>query len=283
MPAESCDFRAEQKRMTDWLRAPEREQAPDVELRRLAIYRELFFNNVRDFVESAFPVLKSLLPADEWDALVRCFFAEHRCQSPYFRDISLEFRTWMDAANGEMFIARPWIQELLHYEWVELAAECAAPEPEAAAVQPAGDLLAGVPALSPFVWPLVYRWPVHELSATNPPALVAPLVPTCLLVFRDAGDEVHVLPVNPLTARLVEMLQQHAPRSGRDLLLALAVEAGYANAVTEASSDAVAGAVSDGDGGAGRARTESFVAAGAALLEDLRAQGIVLGARLAMA
>ena len=32
----------------------------DVEERRMAIYRDLFFNNVDGFVSSAFPVLKSL-------------------------------------------------------------------------------------------------------------------------------------------------------------------------------------------------------------------------------
>lgn len=258
MPAEPQDFRAHQRQLTDWLRAPATQPAPDVEPRRLAIYRELFFNNVCSFVEAAYPVLKSLLPAAEWEDLLQRFFAGHRCQSPYFRDISLEFRHWMEAANADWLAAHPWALELMHFEWVELAADCAEAAPEAAAVQPDGDLLAGVPALSPFVWPLVYRWPVHRFAAGEPPAEAPPAQPTCLLALRDADDEVRFLPVNPLVARLIELLQQHAPRPGRELLLALAAEAGQAD-------------------------SEAFVAAGAALLEDLRAQGIVLGTRLAAA
>lgn len=257
MSAELSSFQAAQKQMTDWLREPDRKPAPDVELRRLNIYRELFFNNVSDFVETAYPVLKSLLPEDEWNDLLTRFFAGHRCVSPYFRDISLEFRTWVESTQSEWLAEHPWGAELLHYEWVELAAECAEAEEEGAACQPDGDLLSGIPFVQPCVWPLVYRWPVHTLSADNPPTFDAPEQPVCLLVFRDSDDAVHFLEVNPVSARLVEMLQAHAPRSGRDLLQQLAAEAGYT------------GTAVDG-----------FVQAGAAMLETLRDNGVIRGTRL---
>lgn len=257
MSVERPGFQATQKQMTDWLREPHSKPAPDVELRRLNIYRELFFNNVRDFVETAYPVLKSLLPEHEWDELVSRFFAEHRCVSPYFRDISLEFRTWIESSQTEWQASHPWGVELLHYEWVELAADCAEAAVDAAACQPDGDLLAGIPFVQACVWPLVYRWPVHALSAERPPTFAAPAVPVCLLVFRDSADDVHVLEVNPLSARLVEMLQAHAPRSGRDLLQELAAEAGYTGSGVDA-----------------------FVHAGAVMLETLRENGVIRGTRL---
>jgi len=257
MPVESGGFQATQKQMTDWLREPHSKPAPGVERRRLDIYRELFFNNVRDFVETAYPVLKSLLPENEWNELVSRFFAEHRCVSPYFRDISLEFRTWIEGGQPEWQAIHPWGVELLHYEWVELAAECAEAEEDAAACQPDGDLLAGIPFVQSCVWPLVYRWPVHALSAEHPPTFAPPAEPVCLLVFRDSEDAVHFLEVNPVSARLVEMLQAHAPCSGRDLLLQLAAEAGYT-----------------GPG------VDAFVQAGAAMLETLRASGVIRGTRL---
>lgn len=257
MPAEALHFQATQKQMTDWLREPGVKPAPDVELRRLTIYRELFFNNVSDFVETAYPILKSLLPQNEWDELLTRFFAEHRCRSPYFRDISLEFRHWMEGSRTEWLAKRPWAGELMHYEWVELAAECAEAEIDTAACQPDGDLLTGIPFVQNCVWPLVYRWPVHTLSADNPPAPEPPAQPACLLVYRDSNDQVRFLEVSPVSARLVELLQVHAPRSGRDLLQQLAAEAGYAPAEVEA-----------------------FVQAGAAMLETLRDSGVIRGTRL---
>lgn len=257
MPAKQGGFQAVQKQMTDWLREPHSKPAPAVELRRLTVYRELFFNNVSDFVETAYPVLKSLLARDEWDGLLMRFFAEHRCVSPYFRDISLEFRTWIESTQGEWQARHPWAVELLHYEWVELAAECAEAAADNAACQPDGDLLAGIPVVQPCVWPLVYRWPVHALSTENPPTFTPPAAPVCLLVFRNSEDAVNVLEVNPVSARLMEILQTHALCSGRDVLLQLAAEAGYT------------GTAVDG-----------FVQAGAVLMETLRQHGVIRGIRL---
>lgn len=248
-------FQQVQREMTDWLREPEHKPVPDVELRRLTIYRDLFFNNVRDFVENAYPVLMSLMAEDEWSALITAFFAEHRCQSPYFRDISLEFRTWMESAQGELLAARPWVQELLHYEWVELAAECAEADAVEDTMLTDGNLLQGSPMVAPCVWPLVYRWPVHRLSAEFPPGDVPPALPTCLIVYRDDDDIVRFIEVSALTARLVELLQAETGTTGQAALEQLATEAGYADA---------AGFVADGQG----------------MLSDLQSQGLVLGIRV---
>lgn len=256
MPA---DFQSVQKSMTDWLRAPEKMPAPAVEMRRLEIYRELIHNNIRDFVETAYPVLKSLLPAGEWDALLQGFVAEHRAQSPYFRDISLEFREWMEAQRQDWLAARPWAQELLHYEWVELAADCAETAADAEDCLPDGDLLNGIPCLRHAVWPLVYRWPVHELAADNPPAVDAPAQPVCLLVYRDADEDVRVLQVHALSARLVELMQALPQSTGLALLQTLAAEAGLTSA----------------------ADRDALVQSGAALLQELRQADVLRGVRVA--
>jgi hypothetical protein len=261
MPAEARSFQELQQEMTAWLREPEQELAPAIEPRRLAIYRELVFNNISDFVETAYPVLKSLLPLPEWAHLLERFVAEHYSQSPYFRDISLAFREWMEARRTQWLAQRPWAQELMHFEWVQLAADCAETAPDTTACQPDGDLLAGIPCLRSALWPLLYRWPVHALSVDNPPTSEPPAQPTCLLGWRDDEDALHFVEVNPLSAHLVEIIQSRASReavSGRVILQALAAEAGYS---TEAAVSA-------------------FVAAGAGLLEELRVLGIVRGARL---
>lgn len=244
-------FAAVQDAFTAWVRDPSRPPPAGIEPRRLAIYRELFFNNVCDFVATAYPVLKSLLPAAEWDGLTQAFFREHRAQSPYFRDISLAFRQWLEGSRPQWLAERPWAVELLHFEWAELAADCAVTAPE----QPArpGDLLEGVPVLRQALWPLAYRWPVHTFAADRPPAGEPPPASTFLLLWRDDEGRVQPLEASALACRLVERLQA-GPATGRAALVALAAEAGY-------GEDALPG----------------FLAGGRALLEDLQDRGLILG------
>src|SRR5690606_34660411 len=74
------------------IKDPEHQSAPaDIEDRRMAIYRELFFNNVEGFIASAFPVLKSLYKDADWQVLVRQFFVQYQCTSPYFLHIAEHF------------------------------------------------------------------------------------------------------------------------------------------------------------------------------------------------
>lgn len=254
MPADS-GFLDLQVELAAWVRDPSRPLPAGMETRRLAIYRELFFNNVREFVETAYPVLKSLLPAAEWAELLQAFFREHRAQSPYFRDISLEFRGWLESSRTEWLAARPWATELLHYEWAELAADCAETPPEPACLA-SGDLLTGIPVLRSAVWPLVYRWPVHALSPASPPAAEPPAELSSLVLWRDDGGRVRRVEATPLVARLVEVLLQAPPLPGQALLQGLARETGC-------PEEGVA----------------AFVEAGATLLEELRAEGLILGIR----
>lgn len=49
------------------LRHPQLNKAPDnIENRRLAIYRKLFFNNIEGFLASGFPILKSIIQPQNW-------------------------------------------------------------------------------------------------------------------------------------------------------------------------------------------------------------------------
>jgi len=48
------------------IRDPQNKPAPDgIEDRRMGIYRELFFNNIKSFISSNFPVLKTLFSEAE--------------------------------------------------------------------------------------------------------------------------------------------------------------------------------------------------------------------------
>lgn len=243
-------FRMLQQQFTAAIRNPEQVPPPaGVEPRRMRIYQELLFNNVAGFVDSAFPVTLAILGDEEAEALKRRFFSRHRCQTPYFLQIAEECFAYVEA-NEQALLARwPFLIELMHYEWVELAASVAEGE-RPTQVRPDGDLLVGIPALSPFVWPLAYQWPVHRLSADWQPA-VTPEEPTYLLVYRDADDDVCFMEINALTALLVETLQQVPGETGRQVIARLAEATGQT--------------------------LDVLLPAGSDLFRDLRARGVLLG------
>ena len=82
------------------IRDPENQPAPEnIEDRRLGIYRDLFFNNVDGFLSNTFPVLKSLYDDEPWTELARSFYTKHRCQSPYFLEISREFIDYLQSEH----------------------------------------------------------------------------------------------------------------------------------------------------------------------------------------
>lgn len=207
------------------IRDPDHNNAPaQVEDRRMKIYRELFYNNVEGFLSNAFPVLRGLMDDTHWHALARDFFARHRSHSPLFLEIPREFLNYLEQERREHPDDFPFLLELAHYEWVELALSVAENEEQpAATMDPQGDLLTGVPVLSALAWPLSYRYPVHRISPDFVPA-TAPEQMTYLLVYRDPHDEVGFIELNQVSARLFALLQEDATRSGLDALTIIADE-----------------------------------------------------------
>lgn len=245
-------LRAQQAAWARHLRDPAAGAAPDgIDARRLGIYRDLVHNNIRNLLSGNFPVIRSTLGEDAWRRLVRAFFATHRSRTPLFTEIGREFIAFLeqrDPASGDP----PWLAELAHYEWVELALQISdAKAPDG--IDAAGDLLAGIPVISPQAWALAYRWPVHRIGPAHRPAQ-PPDAPTLLLVRRDAHGDVRFAQLSPLAFRLLQLLATNTVGNGEAVLLALAGEAGATD-------------------------LPAFLAEGAAMLARMHAEGTLLGTR----
>lgn len=105
-------FQQTQYIFTAHLRDPQQFPPPvDIEDRRLAIYRDLIFNNIEHFIAGAFPVLRSLMDDVSWLALVRGFVARHRAQTPYFLEISQEFLAYLLHERGRQETDPPFLIE----------------------------------------------------------------------------------------------------------------------------------------------------------------------------
>jgi hypothetical protein len=190
---------------------------PGVPARRMKIYNELLYNNLEGFLLACFPVLHRVLGARKWAKLVREFFAEHRCQSPYFRQIPDEFVHYVQNERGERVDDPPFMVELAHYEWIELVLSISTHEAPLADIDATGDLAHGRPVLNPVLALLQYQYPVQRIGPKYKPR-TPPSEPTYLLLFRDADFSVKFVALNPLSARLVALLQASTPCSGARLL-----------------------------------------------------------------
>ncbi|HEY6986281.1 MAG TPA: putative DNA-binding domain-containing protein [Rhodanobacteraceae bacterium] len=221
------------------LRDPTRAPVPPgIEPRRMAVYAELFFNNVESLLSANFPVIRTLYPDDAWRALVRAFYREHRCHTPLFTEIAREFIRWLEARAEQAAGDPPFLVELAHYEWSELAVTLDEAEIAASPHDPAGDVVDGIPVVSPLARVLAYRFPVHRISADFRPA-EAPPQPTLILLARDRSDEVRFLEIDPLTALLFERLGRNTAMSGRACVDALLAELGRDDDTARASGLAI--------------------------------------------
>jgi hypothetical protein len=243
-----------QQEFTSHIRDPERQPAPaGVEEQRMKIYRDLFFNNIESLLSGNFPVLHKLYDDTSWKTLVREFYAQHRCRTPLFPEIAREFLRYLQDGRESAEKDPPFLLELAHYEWIELALELDERTTDGVAAEPEGDLLDGIPVMTPLAHVLSYRFPVHEIGPDYVPE-TAPEHATHLLVYRNREDDVKFMLLNDVSRLLVEYLLEDSGKTGRQLL--------------ERIADVIA-----------HPDPARVVSTGAALLEDLRERDIILGAR----
>jgi hypothetical protein len=236
------------------IRDPETNPGPvDVEDRRMAIYRDLLFNNVESFLAGSFPVVRQVLADEQWEALARDFFSRHRCRTPLFAEIAQEFLRYLQnertASEGEP----PFLLELAHYEWVELALQVSDADQCLPPVDPNGDLTLGVPLFSPLAWNLSYQFPVHRIGPGFVPERPGEQ-PTLLVVYRDRAGDVHFLEINPVTYRLIELMKSDDGKTGHEMVKQVADELNHP-------------------------RPEVVLDAGLKLLQELRSRNIIIGIR----
>lgn len=225
MPA----FKKTQYAFTAHLRDPEKNPIPgDIEDRRMGIYRDLLYNNIESFLSSGFPVIRSIYNDDDWKRMVRDFFANHLSKSPYFLEISQEFLAYLENERESQPEDPAGLLELAHYEWVELALNVSDESINIDNIEPNGDLLKKHPVLSPVAWPLEYQFPVHKMGPDYLPIQI-PEQPTYLVVYRNRNDEVKFMEINPVTARLLHLLQENENISGQQALQQITEEMNHPN------------------------------------------------------
>ena len=218
-------FQQKQYEFTAHIRDPKKNALPkNVEDRRMNIYRDLLFNNIVGFVGNGFPVLKTFYTEEQWLGNIRQFFAQTENHSPYFKDIPEQYLNWLENDYQTTEIDPPFMLELAQYELVELILDVSEEHNELGVIDPNGDLFNERPVISSLVWLLSYQWPVHLLDADEYNPTEKPEQPTYLIVFRDRNDSVEFVESNPVTARLLDILQNNDQLTGEQALMQIAQE-----------------------------------------------------------
>lgn len=252
--AEIAPFIAQQYAFAAHLRDPERNPAPaGIEDRRLEIYRDLFFNNVSALLAGTFPVLHKVLGEEAWRKLMRDYFSRHESHTPFFLEMPQELIRFLQDERGEHAEDPPFLTELAHYEWVELALSIDETEPALESIDRDGDLLTGHPVKSPLAWSLTYSYPVHRISPECRPDAPGEQ-PTFLVVYRNLADKVGFIEVNQVTARLLELLDADETSTGQSVLARIAGELSHPNPA-------------------------AVVRGGVEIMENLRRHDVILGVR----
>ena len=228
---DSRTFKEKQYDFAAHIRDPENVAPPDgIESRRMAIYRKLFFNNLYSLLSTFFPVMRKIHSDKQWGRFIRGFMQHHKAETPYFLQLPEEFLAYLqnefEAADDDY----PFLLELAHYEYAELALSVSEEENDTEAVDPDGDLLADIPVKSSLSWSFAYRYAVHRISPNFLPD-EPETQPVYLALYRGSDDSVGFLELNAVTAALLDVIEFNSDnKTGEELLRALATTINYPDA-----------------------------------------------------
>lgn len=223
---------AYQAAFTAHLRDPAQHPRPAGTLdKRMAVYREIVFQNFAASVSACFPVLRSVLGVRVFKRVLRDCFRDGSFQSPLFQDIPAAFVAYLQSRTPSVappasaldgVVTAPvltaplasslpaYAAQLAHYEWLELAlsrqvtaASMGDPAPR---IDTPAALASHVLALTEAHALAEYDFPVHTISRRHH---APPPTPTQLLVYRNADHHVRFIVLNALTALLLAQIKAH--------------------------------------------------------------------------
>lgn len=226
----SAELFALQQQLADAVRKRHAQPVEGMPAERVAVYQDLVFNNVRGFIRSAFPVLRSIVGDAQWDHSIAAFLAHSQLDSPYFIDIPRAFYDYLahhiaghvtrHVTNQITNDASQWPDfalELAYYEWLELDLyrRTGGLQPELATPQALSDHPDALWQLGQAVELVACRYPVHQLSPEYQP-LVAPAEPTFLALYRTSQGKIQFMQLTAVSMAVLQLLQA-SPQSVSEL------------------------------------------------------------------
>ena len=203
-PDDSQDYKQIQRQFANYIRDPAHNSVPTgIEQRRMDIYKRLFFNNLASFCAKSFKSFRPFVDDERWNTLIRGFLREHRCSSPYFKDIPIAFVEYLESSDRDC-TEYPFMSEMCHLDAMRMQLRLAPDAPPCENLDISKNTTCV--QLSSTVRLLSYKWPVHKLTLSTWDNQ-QPNQPTWLIAFRDRNDKVEVFGTNVHTFRMLESLK----------------------------------------------------------------------------
>jgi hypothetical protein len=191
-----------EKDLVHWCKTGEPVTIPGTRQKGLDQYRRLIRNNIHNAMEQAFPIAYTVLTETQWNMLIDDFHAHHPAATPQVWKLPLEFYSFVEANNYVDKFSLPFLNDLLRFEWVEIAVhtmEDQAPEP----FRKEGDPLTDKIVVHPEYQMISLKYPVHLYAAEE--ALHHP-GDYFLLIFRTRDFDVQFVDLPALHAFYFEQI-----------------------------------------------------------------------------
>jgi uncharacterized protein len=206
-------FQENQLAFTEYLRGTESNEKTDEQKpRQQQIYRDLVYKNINQCIADVFPITKNIITEADWEILMREFISVHRLQTPYFLEICQEFLTYLAYQRKPLATVHPFMLELAHFEWIQLAldtADICFPEHQHNSTSAESTFSeSSLWKASPLAVGLTYSYPVHIIDECYLPK-EGSIHPNYLLIYRNRNDDVKILVTDDLSLRIIQLLQSN--------------------------------------------------------------------------
>lgn len=199
-----------QKELASFVRTGKGGDIPGLTPGRLPHYKRLVNNVVFGTISQAFPIAQKVLSAEEWKYMLHNFFIEHDAQTPILWQLPNEFYTYVKKQDYAAELKKPWLNELLWFEWLEIEVHMM-PDNKHPECSDEGDVLTDPlvvnmdSRLISLQYP-VHLYPVKEVESRKGNYFLA--------VFREQENgSVRFINLSPLHAGLLDLLIQADSRS----------------------------------------------------------------------
>lgn len=109
-----------QEQLGEYCRTGVKRELPGVTPGRIHHYHRLVSNIVRDTLDTAFPITVAALGEDSWLLLVQDFFSAGIPQTPQVWRLPFEFYQYHAGRETGKKIGKPFLDDLLYFEWMEI-------------------------------------------------------------------------------------------------------------------------------------------------------------------
>lgn len=192
-----------QSLLSDYCRDGELRAIDGAKADRLPTYRRLVFNVVRDTLAQAYPITFEVLDREEWSNLVFTFFKEHNCQHTEVWKMPYELVEYVEKTQYHELINRPYLLELLYFEWLEIEIH-GAEDVDLSHVVPIDTSWENI-ELNPYLKTIQLEYPVHKMAHGE---LEDNKGNYFVMIYRSIStDKVHFNELSPFSAHLLSAVQ----------------------------------------------------------------------------